>query len=71
MKGERWIDYHHRVPKSRGGSNSVRNLVPIRKDRHVAFHLLVGNALPDEVARIISELIDPDYKLVAVRRTVE
>lgn len=70
MKGERWIDKHHRLPKSRGGSNSVANIMYVRKDKHTAYHLLVGNSLPEEVARIVSEFIDPRFVLVAVRKPI-
>lgn len=70
MKGERWMDKHHRLPKSRGGSNSMTNILYVRKDKHTAYHLLVGNALPEEVARIVSEFIDPRFKLVVVPRAI-
>lgn len=64
------IDKHHRLPRSKGGSNSNSNISLVRKDLHVAYHKLFGNATPDEVAEILNKVwIDPAYKLVAVRRT--
>lgn len=64
------IDRHHRLPRSNGGSNSNSNISLVRKDLHVAYHKLFGNATPDEVAEILNKVwIDPAYKLVAVRRT--
>lgn len=64
------IDKHHRLPRSKGGSNSNSNISLVRKDLHVAYHKLFGNATPDEVADILNKVwIDPAYKLVAVRRT--
>ena len=63
------IDKHHRLPRSRKGSNNSSNISLVRKDLHVAWHKLFGNATPEEVAEIISRTwIDPKYKLVAVLR---
>ena len=64
------IDKHHRLPRSKGGSNSNSNISLVRKDLHVAYHKLFGNATPEEVAEILNKVwIGPAYKLVAVRRT--
>lgn len=69
MKHEKWLDKHHRKCRSRGGNNSEDNIAIVRKDLHVAWHKLFGNATPEEVAEIISRTwIDPKYKLVAVLR---
>lgn len=63
------IDKHHRLPRSRGGSNRNSNISLVRKDLHVAYHRLFGNATPDEIVEILNRVwIDPAYKLVAVRR---
>lgn len=63
------LDKHHRKPRSLGGGNDSHNISLVRKDLHVAWHRLFGNAPPEEVAKIISEVwIDPKYKLIAVRR---
>lgn len=63
------IDKHHRLPRSRGGSNRNSNISLVRKDLHVAYHRLFGNATPDEIVEILNKVwIDPTYKLVAVRR---
>jgi len=63
------IDKHHRLPRSRGGSNRNSNISLVRKDLHVAYHKLFGNDTPDEIVEILNKVwIDPAYKLVAVRR---
>ena len=69
------VERHHRHPKSHPESYSGRNIHESRnitylpKHRHRAYHLLFGNALPDEVARILSEqYISPDWVLVAIKR---
>lgn len=63
------IDRHHRKCKSRKGTDHPRNISYVRHDLHVAYHRLFQNADPHQVAHILNETwIDPDYKLVAVKR---
>jgi hypothetical protein len=65
----REMDRHHRLPRSRGGSNSPHNISIVERKLHVAWHLLVGNMNAQETARMLSDTwIDPDYYLVAVPR---
>ena len=59
---------HHLIPVSRGGKTNPRNCVYIPAEKHVAWHTLVGNATAQEAAVILSQYIDPDYKLVAIKR---
>lgn len=59
---------HHRVCRShkKGIKN---NTVRISKLAHQSYHNLFLNAYPWEVAEVLNLLfIDPDFKLVAVRR---
>lgn len=64
-------DRHHRLPKSRGGTNHPRNLIRLPVELHIAWHTLVGNATAPEAAKILSDYIDPDYVLVAQRRKTD
>jgi hypothetical protein len=65
----RQMDRHHRLPRSRGGSNSPHNISIVEKQLHQAWHKLVGNMNAQEVASMLSDTwIDPDYYLVAVPR---
>jgi len=60
---------HHRVPRSKGGDNSERNLSFVPCNKHEAYHMLFANLPPEEVARILTQTwIDPDYKLIAVQK---
>ncbi len=60
---------HHRLPKSRGGTNEPRNISRVRVKYHRAYHLLFGNMNAQEIARVLTDFwIDPDYYLVAVPR---
>jgi hypothetical protein len=65
----REMDRHHRLPRSRGGSNEARNISIVERRLHAAWHLLVGNMNAQETARMLSDTwVDPDYYLVAVPR---
>lgn len=68
-KMPREMDKHHRLPRTRGGSNSAHNISIVERKLHVAWHQLVGNMNAQEVARMLSDTwIDADYYLVAVPR---
>lgn len=63
------MEKHHRLPRSRGGSNDQRNLSEVEQEKHRAYHRLFNNMNAEEVAHHLSEVwIDPDYTLVAVLR---
>ena len=65
----RLMDKHHRLPRSRGGDNSVLNISIVEQKLHRAWHLLVGNMNAEEVANMLTDTwIDPDYCLVAIPR---
>ncbi len=62
-------DRHHRLPRSRGGSNQPSNISIVERAQHQAWHLLVGNMTASEAAAMLTDTwIDPDYYLVAVPR---
>lgn len=67
-------DVHHRHPRSRKDSysrhiNHPSNLTILETEIHRAWHRIIGNRLPDEVAALLTEkFISPDYYLVAVPR---
>jgi hypothetical protein len=67
-KKKHTTDRHHRKPRSLGGDNSERNLIRVDKEKHVLWHRFVGNKTVHEIAEYLSKWIDPDYKLIAVRR---
>jgi hypothetical protein len=63
------MDKHHRLPRTRGGSNSAANISIVERKLHVAWHQLVGNMNAQEVARMLSDTwIDPEFYFVAVPR---
>lgn len=61
---------HHKLPRSLGGGNDERNLVELSVKKHQAWHTLFQNYSADKIAAEINQrYIDPDYHLVAVKRT--
>lgn len=44
---------HHLLPSSRGGKE--KDIVPISQAAHQAWHLLFGNALPEEAKLLIDK----------------
>lgn len=68
-KDNKNLTKHHRVPRSKGGDNSERNISFVPRNKHESYHLLFANHLPEEVAEILNKhWIDPDYKLIVVKR---
>jgi hypothetical protein len=60
---------HHRVPRARGGTDESRNIAFVPNRTHVRFHALFGIMTPFEIAQMLNEMfIDPDYKMVVVKR---
>lgn len=61
---------HHRRPRSRGGSDEKRNISLVKQKSHAAWHTLFGNQEPEAIAETINSVwLDPDWELVAVRRS--
>jgi len=71
MKKKKKFDYHHRLPQSRGGTDSYPegNLVRVSKQRHAHWHALFANR---DVESIIAELnsvwLPPNVKLTFEQR---
>lgn len=68
---ERIIVRHHRLPRSRGGTDNFPpgNVVNIEQEIHRAWHKVVTNMTAKEIAKMLSDhLIDPRYYLIAVPR---
>ena len=55
------IEKHHRLPKSKGGRGKD-NLEPVDSLEHFCYHILFGNALPDEVAEILKTWLPKNVK---------
>lgn len=65
----RVMDRHHRLPRSRGGSNHPNNISIVEQKQHRAWHMLVGNMTAKEAAKMLSDVwIDPNYYFVAIPR---
>jgi len=60
---------HHRKMKCHGGKTSRRNVIKIKDNLHRAWHVLFGNMLPADIARLITTIyLDPDYEFICVKR---
>jgi len=65
----RIMDRHHRLPRTRGGSNSLANISIVEQKLHRAWHMLVGNMTAPEAAKMLTDTwIDAEYYLVAIPR---
>lgn len=64
---------HHRLPKSRGGSNDSSNLSTVPKRLHNIFNELFGsNPTAHEVAQILTDTwIDPAYEIIVRLKKTE
>jgi len=68
-KKEPQFDEHHRVPRSKGGTDTPSNVILVRVTKHRAYHTLFENKGPHEVAQELNKTwIDPRYELVVVRK---
>jgi hypothetical protein len=60
---------HHRKPKSLGGGMNKRNISLLPNKQHIAWHILFRNAPPEQIVDEINQkYLDPDYRLVLVRK---
>jgi hypothetical protein len=67
----RRFDYHHRLPQSRGGTDTypAGNLVRVNKVKHAYWHALFANReLEDIVEELNRVWIDPRMKLTIEQR---
>ena len=66
MKGMSW---HHRKPRSLGGTSESRNMSEVPSNKHEAWHTLFYNLRPPDIAHLINQYyLDPDYEFVVRRR---
>ncbi|MDE1988809.1 MAG: hypothetical protein KGI39_03875 [Patescibacteria group bacterium] len=65
-KGNLFFSEHHSTPKSKGGRGKDKKIVP--HDKHLAWHILVKDALPEEAAEILSYWIRRDSRFFAIMR---
>jgi len=56
MKKFRGRNYHHLVPKSRGGGYTAKNLLLMKIERHAMWHKLFGNRTLDEIIHLLIRL---------------
>ena len=47
-------DMHHRIPRSRGGTREVPNLIEKLRREHVAWHQIVRNMIAEEAVAFLS-----------------
>jgi hypothetical protein len=60
---------HHRKCRSNEGTNDKENIVYVSQVEHRAYHTLFANKDAYGIAQILNETwIDPDYKLMVVRK---
>ena len=63
------MSWHHRKPRSRGGTDESFNLSEVSVIKHRAFHTLFSNESPQEIARILNnDWLDTGWKFIVVRR---
>lgn len=70
-RDSRLMERHHRLPRSRGGTDTYpeNNVILVQQNMHRAWHLLVGNMEAPEIADMLNDnWIDPSYYLVAIPR---
>ena len=68
-KKRRHYDWHHRKPRSLGGSNSDTNVSHVSVSRHRAWHTLFRNYTAHQIAKIINDTwLDPEWILRLERR---
>ena len=69
---KRHTNWHHRKPRSLGGTSDARNMSEVPISQHAAWHTLFYNLQPVSIAHIINEYyLDPDYEFVVRRKSPE
>lgn len=59
---------HHRLPRSRGGTDDPSNISVVKQKEHHAWHKLFSNLNPETVADLITQKwIPTNYRMVCVR----
>lgn len=69
MPQKKHNSWHHRKPRSLGGTRQKGNMSKVSSSKHEAWHTLFQNYTPEKIAQIINDVwLDPDFKLVVERR---
>jgi hypothetical protein len=67
LRYNRRTSAHHRMPRSRNGSDDPRNISFVGHKEHQSYHHVFGNLLPEEQAAVLNlKWISPDWTMVAV-----
>ncbi len=57
MSKRKWVyNVHHRLPRSKGGTDDEENLIRVPSHFHDAWHLLFKNHNPELIARFCNEV---------------
>lgn len=54
MSKKKKHDHHHIIPRSRGGSSSLDNLVVVSRVEHENYHTLFSNKTPVEIIEYLT-----------------
>ena len=61
--------WHHRKPKSLGGTSEPRNMSELPNIKHAAWTTLVGDMPPEAIAALFNAYyLDPDYEFIVRRK---
>lgn len=67
--GKTEMDRHHRVPRSKGGSDNKENISIVPKLQHRCFHIIFGTMSPEEIAFVLNKTwTDPKKSFVVIDR---
>jgi hypothetical protein len=65
-------DWHHRRPKSLGGTNGDWNMINVSASKHQAWHTLFKNYTPQQIVKVINDIwLDPDYYFVVRKKEID
>lgn len=60
---------HHRLPKSKGGTDLPANISMVTATKHQAWHTLFDNKSVEEIVELLNDVwIDPYYTITYKRR---
>lgn len=63
------ITKHHRLPRSRGGSNELENISLVPWAKHQAFHLLFGTKTPEDIIDDLNNIWLPSNVKLQILKT--
>jgi hypothetical protein len=63
------MSFHHRRPRSKGGSDAPENISKVSSKEHRAWHIMFNNMSPTQIAQKINDVwLDPRFKFVVIQR---